>query len=242
MLYIIVFHMPQNRGTGPPSDELSKNKPILRNKPEELNSLQTALLAFAKFGLTTPYDLVSQAGMSVGLTSPAFKRLEEAGLLEGVPGPRKRIEYVLTPKGEDELRSSLESARTNYWRIGRFGTFEAIPRAVLLLWIYLGKDDALRCLAWATEELRAQAQKKQRELEDLKDEMRRFQGDLFQDEFAAEEGLLIGTAYRYLKASSDATLLTMQAAAVEETAPLLENLPKSLQRLKVHKKTKESSR
>src|ERR1039458_10866044 len=52
-----------------------------RRDSEKLNPLQILLMVFVKFGLATPYDLMSLAGMSVGLTSPTLKRLEESGAL-----------------------------------------------------------------------------------------------------------------------------------------------------------------
>ena len=196
-----------------------------------LNSLQVALLTFAKLGLSTSYDLTSRIGMSVGHTLPALKRLQEAGLVSAVPGPRKRIEFVPTPKGEKALQDSLSAARSTFWEIHKGNTFESMSRAVFLLWVYFGKEDALRCITWAMEELSIQARRKQYEAEEVLHDLNRLQGtDLFGQDPVPHEGLILGKTYQYIKASSDATLLKMQAVAAEQLAPLLNNLPTSLQR------------
>jgi hypothetical protein len=205
---------------------------VLSKKIGALNSLQAALLTFAKLGLSTSYDLMSQTGLSVGHTLPALKRLQEAGLVSAVPGPRKRMEFVLTSKGEKALQGSLTAARSNFWEIHKGNTFESASRAVFLLWVYFGKEDALRCITWATEELSIQTRKKQREADEILHDLNRLQAiNLFGEDPAWHEGLLLGKTYQYLKASSDATLLKMQAVAAEQLASLLDKLPSSFQKL-----------
>jgi DNA-binding MarR family transcriptional regulator len=205
---------------------------VLIRKLGTLNSLQAALLTFAKIGLSTSYELTSQTGMSVGHTLPALKRLEESGLVSSVPGPRKRIEFVLTPEGEKALRESLIVARSSFWEIDKANTFESLSRAVFLLWLYFGKEDALRCISWATEELGIQARRKQYEADEILYDVNRLQGtNLFGEDPSSRDGLLVGKSYQYLKVSSEATLLKMQADAAEQMAPFLDKLPISMQRL-----------
>jgi DNA-binding PadR family transcriptional regulator len=198
---------------------------VLMPNSEELNPLQALLLVFVKFGLSTPYDLMSQAGMSVGLTSPALKRLEKEGLLTCVSGPRNRMRYSMTEKGEDKLRASLESGQTRQWRLGRFDTFESAPRAIFLAWASSGVDDAQRCVSRAAKELEHQSQRKQREAEELHDAMLHLNADLSKGEHGFDKGVLIATVYRWMKVSSDAALLKMQADAIGKMSPLLPDLP-----------------
>jgi len=139
------------------------------------------------------------------------------------------MRYAVSEKGEDELRASLESGRTQHWGLGRFATFESAPRAILLAWIHSGIEDALRCVGWAMEELRAQRRQKEREAEDLHDSMLRLQGNLTKGEFTSDNGILIATAYRWMKTASDAALLKMQAEVMGTMAPLLSDLPPALQ-------------
>jgi len=205
---------------------------MLIRKQGLLNSLQAALLTFARLGLNTSYDLTSQTGMSVGHTLPTLKRLQESGLVTGVSGPRNRIEFVVTPEGEKALQDSLFAARSNFWEIDKANTFESMSRAVFLLWVYFGKDDALRCIAWATEELSIQARRKQYEADELLHDVNRMPGtELFGEDPGPREGLLLGKTYQYLKVASDAVLLKMQADAARQMVPLLDKLPSSLQRL-----------
>jgi len=205
---------------------------VLIRKVGALNSLQAALLTFAKFGLRTSYELTSQTGMSVGHTFPALKRLEESGLVSGVPGPRKRMEFVLTPEGEKALRDSLIVARSTFWEIDKGNTFESLSRAVFLLWFYFGKEDALRCISWAIEELGSQARRKQFEADEILHDVNRLQEtNLFGEDTSSRDGLLVGKSYQYLKLASEASLLKMQADAAEQMAPLLDKLPISMQRL-----------
>jgi len=59
------------------------------------------------YGTTRFDDFVDRVGMSAPAVSRALKRLEEAGVVTGTPyrepGARTRIEYVLTPAGEELL-------------------------------------------------------------------------------------------------------------------------------------------
>jgi DNA-binding PadR family transcriptional regulator len=190
---------------------------------EGLNPLQIFLLVFVEFGLTTPYDLLSKAGLGPGLTSPALKRMEEAGLLISTPGPRKRLRYAITEKGADLLRESLNQA--NYWQLGQTDIFESLPRGIILAWLHSGVDEARRGAARATENLLVVSRRRQREAEELRSDMLRLQAGLLKADPAADKGTLIGTAYQWIKAESDATLFRLQAESVEHINQLLADLP-----------------
>ena len=198
---------------------------MLQPKLGELNPLQVQLLVFVKLGLSTPYDLMSQAGMSVGLTSPALKRLEEAGFLSRTPGARKSMRYTITSIGEQELKGALDSGRPTHWRLGRYETFESAPRAILLAWASFGIEEALCCVDHASEELRFQAQQREVEADQLRLAMHRLESTLFQESAEANKGELMATAYRWMKAASDAALLKLQVQAMEAFRPLLNKLP-----------------
>ena len=194
-------------------------------KSDDLNQLQVQLLVFVKFGLATPYDLMSQAGMSVGLTSPALKRLEEAGLLTCTLGARKSMRYAITEKGDELLGIALKSGRPTHWRLGRYESFESAPRAILLAWASFGMEEASRCVDQASEELRFQAQQKEGDAEQLRLAMHRLESTLFQENADANKGELMATAYRWMKAASDAALLRLQVEAMKAFGPLLQELP-----------------
>jgi DNA-binding PadR family transcriptional regulator len=192
---------------------------------ERLSPHQVLLLVFIKFGLTSPYDLMSQAGMSVGLTSPVLKRMKKDGLLSCTTGPRNRMRYSLTEKGEAELMASLQAGQTRHWRAGRSETFESAPRTVLLAWAYSGVDEALRCIGRTAKDLEHQAQKKEREADELRDSMLHLKADLIKGESGFDKAILAATTYRWMKVQSEATLLKSQAETISTMAPLLSDLP-----------------
>ena len=200
-----------------------------RRDSERLNPLQILLLVFVKFGLATPYYLMSLAGMSVGLTSPTLKRLEESGALTCTPGPRKSMRYAITEKGEEQLRRSLESSADFNSLFGEYEKFESAPRAILLAWLYAGFKDALQCVTWVTEKLRAESEKKEREAEGIRQSMIVLEADLFKDEPDFDKGVLIATAYRWMKVKSEAVLLSLEVEAIGTIAQLLSQLPSELQ-------------
>lgn len=200
-----------------------------RRDSEKLNPLQTLLLVFVKFGLATPYDLMSLAGMSVGLTSPTLQRLEKSGALTRTIGPRNSTRYAITEKGEEQLRKSLESSKDFNSLFGEYEKFESAPRAILLAWLYAGFTDALQCVTWVTEELRGQSEKKEREAEKIRQSMIELEADLFKAEPDYDKGVLMATAYRWMKVKSEAALLKLEAEAIGTTTQLLSELPSELQ-------------
>ncbi len=115
---------------------------MLVTEPKKPNPLQVLLLALIKYGHSTPYDLKSLAGMSVGLTLGPLKRLQEAGLLSCESGPRNKLQYTLTQRGDDELRAALETGKKQDWWLGKFGIFESVPRAILLAWLSSDLENA----------------------------------------------------------------------------------------------------
>jgi DNA-binding MarR family transcriptional regulator len=189
----------------------------------ELNPLQIFLLVFVKFGVATPYDLLTKAGLGPGLTSPVLKRLEEAGLVTSTPGPRKRLRYAITETGVSKLRESCQFGE--YWQFGQKDIFESLPRAMILAWLYSNVDEARYGAARAADSLLKLARSRQRESEELRDSMLQLQADIVKDDRAAAKGLLIATAYQWLKAESDAALFRLQAEAIGSINKLLADLP-----------------
>ena len=129
----------------------------------ELNPLQVFLLVLVEFGLATPYDLLSKAGLGAGLTSPALKRLKEVGLLTGTPGPRKRMRYAITKEGKKTLRENLEAGPPPFWQQGQADVFESLPRGIILAWLHSGTDEARLGVSEAAYKLSVLTRKKQRD-------------------------------------------------------------------------------
>jgi DNA-binding PadR family transcriptional regulator len=191
----------------------------------ELNPLQIFLLVLVEFGLSTPYALLSKAGMGPGLTSPALRRLKEAGLLTGTSGPRNRVRYAITKKGANLLRESLKSGDANYWQLGQTDMFESLPRGIILAWLHAGVDEAHKGVARAADNTSIVARKRQRDAEELHASIVRLQADMLKDDSATARGMLIATAYQWIKAECDAALFRMQVEVIGKIDRLLPTLP-----------------
>jgi DNA-binding PadR family transcriptional regulator len=63
------------------------------------------VLALIDGGVSTPYELQKEAGLSQGATNPALQRLLAAGFVrQGKPGARRRTDYKATATGKKLLR------------------------------------------------------------------------------------------------------------------------------------------
>jgi DNA-binding PadR family transcriptional regulator len=191
--------------------------------PRKPHPLQVLLLVLVKYGLSTPYEVQSSAGMSVGLTLGPLKRLQETGLLACETGTRNKLQYTLTPKGNDELRAALEDGKKDWW-FTKFGIFESVPRAILLSWLSSDLENAPKWLGHAIEDLLSEANTKEREAEDLQRKMQRIKMLSRDYEDIKEQGLFIATTYRWMKTVADAALLRAQADLVRNLMPVLLSL------------------
>jgi len=193
-------------------------------KVEKLNLISVFLLSFVKAGLTAPYDLISQAGLSVGVTSPTLKRLEAAGYLSQSLGSRRRVDYSLTEKGEEELRLAIESGRQDYWGIGRSVNYESALRAALLLWLNFGMEETTRFAEFAADQLQVQAELKEHEARGIYIAIEK--RHLFDEE--GNHGKLVASAFSWMKSLSDREILLGQADSVRRIPALLARLPDTL--------------
>jgi DNA-binding MarR family transcriptional regulator len=80
---------------------------------KRLSSLELFVLSCFDRGLETPYDLQRKAGLSLGATTPALKRLLKAGLLkksiQNTATKRPRHHYSLTATGRGAARSGWKA-------------------------------------------------------------------------------------------------------------------------------------
>lgn len=83
---------------------------MYRTSSATRSSLEVLILALLKQGLATTYDLQTQAGLSLGATVPALKRLEAAKLVSRKEAGR-RFEFSVTREGEKMLASWSASPR-----------------------------------------------------------------------------------------------------------------------------------
>ncbi len=198
---------------------------LLLPQAKNLSPLQVLLLVLVKFGHSTPYDLKTWAGMSVGLTLSPLKRLQEAGLLSCEAGTRNKLQYTLTQKGDEELRAALEDGKKQDRWLEEFGIYESLPRAILLAWLSSDQESAPAWLDRAVEDLLHQASRKDGDAEDLRRKMERFKQLFPENVDIREQGQLVATTYKWMKTVMDAALLKAQAELVRTMAPVLCNLP-----------------
>ncbi len=95
--------------------------------------LDLFVLALIESGISTPYQLQKDAGLSQGATIPTLQRLVEAGFVrQGRPGLRGRKEYKATVSGKRALKVRWRSILEQ----GPSGDLDADLRVALLaLWV-----------------------------------------------------------------------------------------------------------
>lgn len=80
---------------------------------KRLSTLGLFILSCFDRGLETPYDLQRRAGLSLGATTPALKRLLKAGLLKKTEArtatKRPRHEYELTASGCEQAKTGWKA-------------------------------------------------------------------------------------------------------------------------------------
>jgi DNA-binding PadR family transcriptional regulator len=213
-------------------ERLMRDARTLKGVVTTLNSIELLIITLVVEGLTTRYDLTVRAGMSVGATGPALKRMEKAGYLKSTLGPRRKQTYSVTKKGFSAFRQTLTGRNATFsWEEGIAG-IESIPRTVLLLWIYSNEQGVREFLEFATLSLNGQAARKQLEADSLENEVTRLDQALLSKSTLNAQGTreqLVGTLLKAIKAKSDALFLTTQSAALESLFGYFPKLPRSIQ-------------
>lgn len=108
---------------------------------------------------------------------------------------------------------------------GKSDIFESLPRGIILAWLHSGVEEARRGVTRAAENLLVQTRRKEREAEELRADMLHLQAGILKNDPATDEGLLIATAYQWIKAESDATLSRLRAESLERFYQLIADLP-----------------
>jgi DNA-binding PadR family transcriptional regulator len=171
-----------------------------KDSGSQRTSLEVFILALIGQGLTTAYALQSEAGLSLGATVPALKRLQDAGLVsKKVIG--RRHEFTLTRLGRLALSE---------WEVGRarFPTdLDEILRMSFLANLSGEKSTSVTILRQA-------AKARRRTAEERSEEAARLQKDV-----AARFDL---HAYQWLRAKAEAARLSAEQAVLDKAASLLE--------------------
>jgi hypothetical protein len=128
-------------------------------------SLDLLILTLVDAGIDTPYRWQTQAGLSLGATLPAARRLLARQLVsERKPGPRGRREFRITRTGSNELKNVkqyLDAAVLEH-----VGDMESILRLFAIA-LHAGRQDvAARFLQEAASEYERRAGRAQKRASD----------------------------------------------------------------------------
>jgi DNA-binding PadR family transcriptional regulator len=164
--------------------------------PPPSSDLELFILALVQRNCATPYDLKSQAGISVGSSAPVLERLEKSGLIKGSsPGVRDRRQFSMTKLGQKVLESEWQALLAT-----RPTDPDAILRITYLAWV-LGRESIVSdFIAASAITLQNAAATRQAEANEIQ-------------QMAANLG---GEAFRWLKSSFEAARLEAQSKALKE--------------------------
>jgi DNA-binding PadR family transcriptional regulator len=189
------------------------------------NLLEVLLLVMVRRGIGTPYDLDSRAGLPVGATSPALKRLEVEGLLTSEAGARRKLSYSITERGDQVLNESVKLLLKPSHARRQFSLFESAPRIVLIAWLYSNTAEAVEFVRRAVVELGVQSDRKQWEADDLFGSIGRLQQSLIPGVLPEDDGTFVSMVYRWMKAEMEARLLRSQAESISGFEGVISRLP-----------------
>jgi DNA-binding PadR family transcriptional regulator len=189
----------------------------------ELSSLELLLLAMVKLGVSTTYDLMTKAGLSVGITSRSLRRLEEAELLSSTAGSRGSQRFTITKIGERELRRFWNSIVHQESP----ASFEFALRVLYLGWLSGDVPAATKYATHAAAELRRRAQQQATEAEMVRERYPQvWMGEHPGMPELSAAGLV--SVHKFLKNSCDAAVSRAQADSLEKaTAELNRLIPAS---------------
>jgi predicted transcriptional regulator len=160
--------------------------------------LDLFVLALVQSGMATTYDLKSQAGLSVGSTSPILARLEKAGLVEAPKAERSRgaRRFSITTAGRKHLSAGWKQLVER-----RPTDTDEILRITYIAWVMGFPEIAATFVENSAAGLNHLAATRQAEVNQLR-------GTL--------GGQVGGQAFRWLRAGADAARLQAQAAALTQ--------------------------
>jgi DNA-binding PadR family transcriptional regulator len=164
--------------------------------PPPSSDLELFILALVQRNCATPYDLKSQAGISVGSSAPVLERLETAGFIKGSdPGVRDKRRFVITKSGIGALEKGWRSLL-----VTRPTDPDTILRITYLAWA-LGRESLVSAFIEASAiTLEDAAATRHAEANQLQ-------------RMASDLG---GEAFRWLKSSFEAARLEAQSKALKE--------------------------
>lgn len=183
------------------------------------SSLELLLLAMVKIGVNTTYDLMTKAGLSVGITSRSLRRLEEAQLLSSTAGSRGSQRFAITKVGERELRL--------FWTSIVYqespASFEFALRVLYLGWLSGDVPAASKYARHAAAELRRRAQQQATDAEMVRERYPQLWRSENPEEAQLSAAGLV-SVHKFLKNACDAAVSRAQADSLENATAELKSL------------------
>ena len=196
----------------------------MRDSLPTLMPFEVFLLFCAKTGMESPYAIMIHTGVGVGASSPSLKRLETQGLLTSTPGPRNRMSYSITEKGEALLRQALDAGPEIYGRPTVRGTYESIHRVIFFAWLKGRLDEAEIAINMAEQKLMKRARLAQAEANECREVLTESKSESSpKGKYAAPEYLSAG--YKLIKATADAAEAKLQVEALATLRRFIDQLP-----------------
>jgi DNA-binding PadR family transcriptional regulator len=185
---------------------------------------EIVLLFWVKTGMGTPYAMFNLAGLAIGGSSPALKRLERAGLLTSEEGPRNRMLYSVTADGEARLRAALEAGPEVYGRQLMGSRYQSLHRAIFFAWVKGKPSEALAAIDSAEQEINWQAGRARSDADRHRHILGRInvQSVFVSDDTRAE---YLAAAFRMIEAVAHSAELACQVNALPFLRKLVEELP-----------------
>jgi DNA-binding PadR family transcriptional regulator len=191
-------------------------------QPSQRSSLELLLLALVKLGVNTTYELMTKAGLSVGITSRSLRRLEAAKLLISSAGTRSSQRFEITKSGERELKKFSPSGPHQDSPV----TFEFVLRVLYLGWLSGNLSAAATYGGWAIDELHRRAQQQIVEAAGIKQRY----PQLWRSDGPGNDQLstsALASVHKQLKIIADAEVTEAQARALEIAIRELHDLPQA---------------
>jgi hypothetical protein len=162
-----------------------------------LPNLEFFILALVESGMTTSYDLMAKAGISVGSSLPILKHLERSNLIKRFPvGARKAVRFTILEAGMDLLSNELEQQLE-----ARFSDLDSTLRLACLAWMKKSRKHYAMILMESATILRSRRKWASAEAKELA---------------GRESELTAGERYHWLKVSLEAHRLQAEASVLGE--------------------------
>ena len=127
------------------------------------SNLELFVLALVQGGHSTPYELKTKAGLSLGSTVPVLGRLEKDALLKASePGLRRSRKYSITAKGTKVLTQGWAEQLAT-----RSNDVDSILRIAYLAWLNGDKAACANFMEHSAENLRGWASSRSAEADRL---------------------------------------------------------------------------